>query len=65
MDINAFIRMRNALKRLKDTLDKGELVAEKELTESLETWTLHSEQVVHLLNQQKMALRKEELTRFR
>ena len=40
-------------------------MSEKELAESVENWTLQSEHVVHLLNQHKLALKKEDMAKHR
>jgi hypothetical protein len=46
-----------------DQLEKFEDLSEKELHEAVEDWMKRSETVIHMLNQKKMEIRKEETIR--
>jgi hypothetical protein len=63
MEIGALIRLKGALKRMLDTLEKVEEASDKEMQEAVEEWVRRSETAVHQLNLRKIEIRKEEALR--
>jgi hypothetical protein len=63
MEIGSLMRLKFSLKRMLETLEKIDEVADKELQESLEDWVRRSELTVHQLNLRKLEIRKEEALR--
>jgi hypothetical protein len=63
MEIGALMRLKGALKRMLDTLEKVEEASDKEMQEAVEEWVRRSEMAVHQLNLRKIEIRKEEALR--
>lgn len=57
------MRLKGALKRMLDTLEKVDQASDKEMQEAVEEWVKRSELAVHQLNLRKIEIRKEEALR--
>lgn len=63
MEYNSILKVKVALAKLIDKLEKIEEVSEKELIAYVDEWHSRSEILVHQLNLKKLELRKEEFQR--
>jgi hypothetical protein len=54
MEIGSLMRLKASLKRMLETLEKIDEVADKEIQDSLEDWVRRSEMTVHQLNLRKL-----------
>jgi hypothetical protein len=65
MEFDTIVKVRVALKRLMEKLEKIDNTNEKDLVETVEEWHKRTEHLVHLLNLKKVELRKEEIQRIK